>query len=276
MLEIVPRIFLFGLQEHVAVGDLLRAVAAVEIQIIDAVDALHIHREPFEAVSELTRHRRTFETGDLLEVGELADFHSVAPAFPAEPPGAERRAFPVVLDEADVMQPGIDADGGERLQIEILDVVRRRLQDHLELIIMLQAVRVLAVAAILRTPRGLHIGRVPWLGSERPQSRRRMERAGADFHVIGLQDHAAIIRPETLQRQDQTLERPLGPHMRGRAGLGHRAESFRFHGETRAEPKGPESGGQGADSPCFLSHRKEAAAKIRKRDFDAEVQNVRI
>ena len=51
---------------------------------------------------------------DLLEVGELRDLHAVAPALPAEPPGAERRALPVVLDEADVVQLRVDADRVER------------------------------------------------------------------------------------------------------------------------------------------------------------------
>jgi hypothetical protein len=85
-----------------------------------------VHRQPFEAVSQLTRHRRAFETGDLLEVGELRHLHAVAPAFPAEPPGAERRAFPIVLDETDVVNLWIDADGVERFQIEILQIVGRR------------------------------------------------------------------------------------------------------------------------------------------------------
>src|SRR4051794_5423167 len=120
MLEIVPRIFLFGLQEDVAIGDLLRAIAAVEIQVEHAVDALHIHGKTLQTVSQLTRNRRAFETRDLLEISELRNFHAVAPAFPAEPPGAERGAFPVVLDEADVMQFGVNADRLKRLQIEIL------------------------------------------------------------------------------------------------------------------------------------------------------------
>ncbi len=115
MFEIVPRIFLLGLQEHVAIGDLVGAVAAVEVEIVDAVDALHIHRQALEAVGELARHRRAFEARDLLEVGELADFHAVAPAFPAEAPRAQRRALPVVLDKADVVQRRIDADGVQRL-----------------------------------------------------------------------------------------------------------------------------------------------------------------
>ena len=51
----------------------------------------------------LVEPRRAFDARDLLEIGELADFHAVAPAFPAQPPGAEGRTFPIVLDKADVV-----------------------------------------------------------------------------------------------------------------------------------------------------------------------------
>src|SRR4029079_9984811 len=98
VLEIVAGIFLFALQEHVAVGDLVLAFASVEIEIEDIVDALHIHGEALEAVSELARDRIAVEAADLLEVGELRPLHAVAPDFPAETPGAQRRALPIVLD----------------------------------------------------------------------------------------------------------------------------------------------------------------------------------
>ena len=103
ILEIVARIFLLGLPEHLAIGDALGPGAAVEIEVEDIVDALHIHGEALEPVGELARDRRAVEPADLLEIGELRHFHAVAPHFPAQPPGAERRAFPVVLDEADVV-----------------------------------------------------------------------------------------------------------------------------------------------------------------------------
>jgi hypothetical protein len=51
-LEIVAGIFLLCLQEDIAVGDLLGAFAAVEVEIIDVVDALDIHRQTLE-------HRRS-------------------------------------------------------------------------------------------------------------------------------------------------------------------------------------------------------------------------
>ena len=48
---------------------------------------------------------------------------------------------------------------------------------------------------------------------ERAQRGRRVERAGADLHVVGLQDDAAVVRPVALQRQDQALERAAGVHV---------------------------------------------------------------
>jgi hypothetical protein len=54
----------------------------------------------------------------------LRHLHAVAPHFPAEPPGAERRRLPVVLDEADVVVLLVDSDGRERTQIEILKIRR--------------------------------------------------------------------------------------------------------------------------------------------------------
>ena len=111
ILEIVARIFLLGLEEDIAVGDLPVAVEAVEVEIVDRLDALQVHGEAFEPVGEFARDRRAFEACDLLEVGELADLHAVAPAFPPQPPGAERRALPIVLDEADVVTRRVDPDG---------------------------------------------------------------------------------------------------------------------------------------------------------------------
>ena len=87
----------------------------------------------------------------------------------------------------------------EALQVEILEVRRRRLHDHLELVVVLQPVGVLAVAAILGPARGLHVGGVPGLGAERAQGGGRMEGAGAHLHVVGLQDDAALLAPELLQ-----------------------------------------------------------------------------
>ena len=126
-------------------------------------------------------HRPAFQAAGLLEIGELGDFHAVQPDFPAQAPGAERRRFPVVLDEAQVVHQRIDAERHQRAEVQLQDVVRIRLHHHLVLVVALQAVRVLAVAAVGRAPARLHVGGVPRLGAERAQEGRRMEGAGADL-----------------------------------------------------------------------------------------------
>src|SRR3569623_1525765 len=82
--EVVERLLLLVLQEHIAVADAV-VLAAVEVEVVDDFDALHVHRETFQAVGDLAWNGLTLEARDLLEVGELAAFHAVAPAFPAAP-----------------------------------------------------------------------------------------------------------------------------------------------------------------------------------------------
>ena len=71
---------------------------------------------------------------------------------------------------------------------------------------MLEAVGVLAVAAVLGTARGLYVGGVPVLGADGAQECGRVHGACTHFHVERLEDHAALAGPELLQAQDQFLE----------------------------------------------------------------------
>ena len=137
--------------------------------VVDVVDVLQVHRDPLEAVGELGGDRPALEAAHLLEVGELGDLHPVAPDLPAEAPGPERRRLPVVLDEADVVLEGVDAKGLQAPQVELLHVLRRGLQHDLELVVLVEAVGVLAVAAVGGPPRRLDVGDVPRLGAERPE-----------------------------------------------------------------------------------------------------------
>ena len=67
-LEVERRILALGLQEDLAVAHAL----AVEVELVDVVDALDIHRQTLEPVGQLARDRLAVEAADLLEVGELA------------------------------------------------------------------------------------------------------------------------------------------------------------------------------------------------------------
>ncbi len=151
-----------------------------------------------------------WQAADLLEVGELGHFHAVEPHLPAQAPGAQGGRLPVVFDEADVVHFRVDAERRERLEVELLDVRGRGLEHHLVLVVVLQPVRVLAVAAVLWPARGLHVGRLPGLGPERAQEGRGVEGSGADLHVVGLQQRAALAIPELVQAEDELLESEHG------------------------------------------------------------------
>ena len=132
---------------------------------------------------------------DLLEIGKLRHFHAVTPDFPAQSPRAQRGAFPVILDKADVMQRHIDPDRLKRSEVELLQVGRAGFDQCLKLVVMLQTVGVFPIAPVGRAARGLHIGGGPRVGAKRAQGRGRVERTRTDFHVVGLQDRTALTCP---------------------------------------------------------------------------------
>ena len=101
---------------------------------------------------------------------------------------------------------GIDAAGLERVEVDLLDLVGRRLEDHLELVVLEEAIRILAEAAVVGPPRRLHVGDLPVFGSEDAEERLGMRRAGADLEVERLLDQAAARRPEGGQLEDEVLE----------------------------------------------------------------------
>src|SRR6185312_17370212 len=83
------------------------------------------------------------------------------------------------------------------------------------LVIVLEAVGVLAVAAVGRAPRRLDISGAPRLRPERAQGGGGVERARAHLDVIGLEDNAALARPILLKPEDERLKAVPGPSGRG-------------------------------------------------------------
>ena len=205
-LEVELGILALVLQVHVAVGELHAVVAAGPHDVVHVVDALDEHGEALKPVGDLHGHRVALEAAHLLEVGELGHFHAVDPDLPAQAPGAQRRALPVVFHEAHVVGRHIDADGLKTSQVQVLDVVRRGLDEHLELVVELPAVGVLAVAAVGGTAAALHVAGAPGVGPQRAQRGGRGVRAGAHLVVVGLQHHATGARPVALQVHDDVLE----------------------------------------------------------------------
>jgi hypothetical protein len=162
-------------------------MVSVHLQVVDVVHALQVHGQAFQAVGDLAGDRPAVDAANLLEVGELRDFHAIEPDLPAQPPGAQRGVLPVVLDEADVVLLQIEAQCLQAAKVQLQDVRGRWLEHHLVLVVVLQAVGVLAVATVLGPAAGLHIGGLPGLGAERAQKGGGVAGPGPDFHVIGLQ-----------------------------------------------------------------------------------------
>ena len=206
-LEVVSRELTLVFKEDIAVSEHGAVGAARPHQVVNGIDALDVHRKTLSTVGDLGRNRVALEAADLLEISELGYFHAVEPDFPAQAPSAKRRAFPVVLDEADVVLFRVDADRAQGTQIQVLNVVRRGLHDHLELVVMLHAIGVLAVATVGRTAARLNVGRAPGAGAQGTKGRCGMERARPHLVVVRLHDNATLIRPIMLQRQDHVLER---------------------------------------------------------------------
>jgi hypothetical protein len=102
---------------------------------------------------------------------------------------------------------GIDAEFPQRADVEIEDVIGIRLHHHLVLVVMLQAVGILAVATVGGPARRLHVGGGPWFGTQRPQEGSRVEGAGADFGVERLQQYATLLAPVAIEGLDHLLER---------------------------------------------------------------------
>ena len=100
----------------------------------------------------------------------------------------------------------IDPDRPQRVEVHVLHVVGRRLQDHLVLVVLLEAVRVLGVAAVVRPDGRLDVGAPPRLRAEHAKQGGRIRRARADLGVVRLDDDAPLLLPEGLKGRDHPLE----------------------------------------------------------------------
>src|SRR5271166_1927386 len=174
--------------------------------VVDAVHVLEKSRYTLQAIGQLNGDGIQVKATALLEVSELRDLQPIKHHLPADAPGAQGRRLPVVFFELDVVFAQINAQRGQRVQIQLLHVLRWRLQDHLVLHVLEQPVRVLAVTAIGRATRRLHVANVVRLGAEYSQERLGRHGSCADFDVIGLLQDAPVLRPESLQAENQLLK----------------------------------------------------------------------
>ena len=204
--EVVGGLFNFVLVVHVAVGNGVAVRRFRPNEVVNVFHALQVHRQAFDAVGDFAKHGGAVDAADLLEVGELSNFHAVEPNFPAQAPCAEGGVFPVVFHEADVVHLGVDAQFAQGVEIEVLDIGGGGFEGYLKLIVVLQAVGIVAVAAVFGAAAGLDVGGKPRFGAERTQAGGGVGCAGADFHIERLEQGAALGGPVVLQFEDDLLE----------------------------------------------------------------------
>src|SRR5580704_7663465 len=141
--EVVFRKLALVLKTHLAIAD-----AGRPLDVVDAVDILQECDDALEAIGELGGDEVEIESTALLEVGELRDFHAVEHDLPADAPGTQRWRFPVVFFELDVVLGEVYADGLKAAEILVDDVGWRWLQDHLKLLVLVEAIGIFAVTTV--------------------------------------------------------------------------------------------------------------------------------
>ena len=113
----------------------------------------------------------------------------------------------------------VKANGGKRAKVEVLRVDGRGLEQHLELVVVLQAVGVLPIAAVRRATARLRIAGAPGSGAKRAQKGSRVERARAHLGVVRLHHGAALVGPIVLKGKNHILERKRAfAHIRPSSG----------------------------------------------------------
>jgi hypothetical protein len=96
----------------------------------------------------------------------------------------------------------VEPDCLKALEIESLNVARRWLKDYLKLMVLEEAVRILAVPAVGGPTRRLDVNDAVRLRTQNSKESLRVHRASAYFHIVRLLDNAASITPILLQLED--------------------------------------------------------------------------
>src|SRR5258708_10497992 len=100
----------------------------------------------------------------------------------------------------------VDANGLEAAEVLIDHVGWRGLENHLELQVLVQEIRIFTVAAVGGTAAGLDVSDAIGLGSEHAQERFRGHGAGAHFQIVRFLNNATAVRPVLLEAKDGLLE----------------------------------------------------------------------
>ena len=134
--------------------------------------------------------------------------------------GGDRRAprGARTAEELDQLQSAIATNGMYQLIVDpdeagqwafndtAVRVLRRRLQNNLQLHVLEKAVRILSVPSVCWPSRWLNVRHFIWLRSQDAQEGFRRHRSRAHFDVIRLLQYASALCPKRLQAKNKLLE----------------------------------------------------------------------
>jgi hypothetical protein len=92
------------------------------------------------------------------------------------------------------------------LQVDVLNVDGSRLKYHLELHMLVEAIRILAITTVCGAAARLNVGDSIRCGAEYAEECFGVHCAGADFDIVRLLKDAALLHPEMREFEDQVLE----------------------------------------------------------------------
>lgn len=123
----------------------------------------------------------------------------------------------------------IYAERGQRFDVNVLNLEGRWLEDDLVLVIVLQPVGILAIAAVGRPAGWLHVRDVPGFGTEHSEEGSRVHSPRTFFYVVGLLYDAAPVSPEPFQGEYEFLKRQHSIAPKDEVSLGIRDQDLHIN-----------------------------------------------
>ena len=200
-------VFIFWLKEDFSVFN-----AWSPLNIVNRIYFLDVRSQTFQSVSDLRSYRTSCQSPNLLEVGELSDFHTIKPNFPTKTSWTSWWVFPVIFNKTNIVFQRIDTQFFQWLKVEFLDVWWWWFHHHLELVVLVKTVWVFSVTSISWTTWWLYISRIPWLGTNSTKESVRTHCSRTFFIIISLHEHTTLVIPVLLQSKDDFLESQFFRH----------------------------------------------------------------
>lgn len=212
-LKVVEGILMIGLKEKIKIGEFIVELEKIEIKVIEIVKEMKINGKKIKKIGKLKGKRRKLNEEEMMEIGEMRELNEVEKELKEKKKGEKSRDLKVVLKKEKVMKSRVEEDGIEGKKIKIMKVWRRRIDEKMIMIIMMEKVRILEIEEIFRKERRMKIGRIKGIWKKRKKSSRRMESKGEKLNVVRLKNGEKVLRKVIMESKDKKMKGKGGVNM---------------------------------------------------------------